>query len=356
MNREERRLKKQVRKALKNARWISRHRKKKLPPETREKLNQTAAYLDQARRGGDLREVRNRLKKLAGLLEGELARFRKSAVREWTESILFALIMVFLIRTFIVEPFKIPTGSMTPTLLGVKKVCPTCRGEYRYDQSTCPRDGTRLKLEHIGDKILVNKFIYGTKTPDRIPFTSILLPYLQLPALSQPRRGDIVVFHYPEDVAVDYVKRLVGLPGETIEIRGGKILADGREVGTPEMEKIHYENISPNLNGSPVWGLPGQRFTVPARGMIIALDPENRGYWEDLVLSDGRELEIRNGTVYVDGRPRTAYTVSQDYYYVLDDNTGNSRDSRFWGFVPERYLQGNVFFKYWPPRRWGTVS
>ncbi len=264
--------------------------------------------------------------------------------------------MVFLIRTFIVEPFKIPTGSMTPTLLGVKKFCPTCGAEGRYDQKICPYDGTRLKLEHIGDKILVNKFIYGTKTPDRIPFTAILLPYLQLPALRQPRRGDIVVFHYPEDVAIDYVKRLVGLPGETLEIRRGKILADGREVGTPEMEKIHYQNVGPFPGETPAWGMAGQRFTVPARGMVIPLELENREYWEDIILRDGRQLEIAEGTVYIDGQPRTDYTVDQDYYYVLGDNTGNSRDSRYWGFVPERYLQGNVFFKYWPPRRWGTVE
>ncbi len=355
MNREERRLKKRIRKALKTARWISRHRKKKLASETRQRLNEAADGLARARREGSIREERNRLKKLDGLLEGELARYRKSAVREWTESILFALVMVFLIRTFIVEPFKIPTGSMTPTLLGVKKICPTCGAPGRHNQKNCPYDGTRLKLEHIGDKILVNKFIFGTKTPDRIPFTSILLPYLQLPALRQPRRGDVVVFHYPEDVSIDYVKRLVGLPGETIEIRGGKILADGREVGTPEMERIDYQNVGPFPGDTPAWGQAGQRFTVPARGMVIPLDPEDRGYWEDLVRRDGRRLEIKDKTVWIDGQPRTSYTVEQDYYYVLGDNTGNSRDSRYWGFVPEKYLQGNVFFKYWPPRRWGTV-
>jgi len=355
MKREERRLRKQARKALKAARWIGRHRKKKLTPEARDKLRQAAAGLEQARRGGDIREERSRLKKLSGLLEGELARLKKSTFREWTESILFALIMVFLVRTFIVEPFKIPTGSMTPTLLGVKKVCPTCGAEGRYNQKTCPYDGSRLKLEHIGDKILVNKFIYGAKTPDRIPFTGILLPYLQLPALREPRRGDIVVFHYPEDVAIDYVKRLVGLPGETIEIREGRIWVDGREVDTPELAGIDYRNVDSLPPDRPAWGRTGQRFTVPALGMQILLDPDRRRYWEHLLLHDGRKVEIENGTVLVDGRPRTTYTLEQDYYYVLGDNSSNSTDSRYWGFVPERFMQGNVFFKYWPPRRWGLV-
>lgn len=354
MSREERRLKKEIRKALKAARWIARHRKKRLSAEAAEKLRAAAAALEDSRRR-DPREARSRLKRLAGLLEGELARLRKSTFREWTESILFALAMVFLIRTFVVEPFKIPTGSMTPTLLGVKKVCPSCGAEGRYDQKTCPYDGARMKLEHIGDKILVNKFIYGAKTPDRIPFTAILLPYLQLPGLRQPRRGDIVVFHYPEEVAVDYVKRLAGLPGETIEIRGGKIWADGREVEIPEMAGIYYHNVNPPPPGTPAWGVSGQRFTVPARGMEIDLDPQTRREWEDLVRHDGRKLEIREGAVYVDGQPRSSYTLEQDHYYVLGDNSSNSRDSRYWGFVPEKFLQGNVFFKYWPPHRWGLV-
>ncbi len=355
MSRAERKEKKQIRKALKTARWIRRHRKKKLTSEQTRRLEEATARLEEARRGGDPRESGRRLKRLVNLLEGELARLRKGAVREWAESILFALVMVFLIRTFVVEPFKIPTGSMTPTLLGVKRVCPACGDEFRYDRRVCQRDGTRLRLEHMGDKILVNKFIYGAKTPDRIPFTGVLLPYLQLPALRDPRRGDVVVFHYPEDVSIDYVKRLVGLPGETIEIRDGRIRADGREATTPEMEGIHYENVGFLPEGSPGWGMPGQNFTVPARGMEIPLDPETRYYWEDLVGYDGRELEIRNGSVYIDGRLRTEYTVNQDYYYVLGDNSSNSRDSRYWGFVPERFLQGTVFFKYWPPRRWGVV-
>ncbi len=355
MSREERKLNREIRKALKAARWIRRHRKKKLSAEAAEKLRKAEVSLREVRRKGDIRQRRARLKKLSEILQGDLARLRKGVFREWAESIIFALVMVFLIRTAVVEPFKIPTGSMTPTLLGVKKVCPSCGREGRYDQKTCPYDGSRLKLEHIGDKILVNKFIYGAKTPDRIPFTSILLPYLQLPALHQPRRGDIVVFHYPEDVAIDYVKRLVGLPGETIEIRAGKIWADGQVVSTPEMEKVYYRNVDFSPEGGPLWGMTGQRFTVPARGMEISLDPRNRRAWENLVLHDGKELEIRDGVVYIDGRPRTSYTLEQDYYYVLGDNSTNSRDSRYWGFVPEKFLQGNVFFKYWPPRRWGPV-
>jgi len=121
------------------------------------------------------------------------------------------------------------------------------------------------------------------------------------------------------------------------------------------MEKVNYKNVDFLPGEEPAWGMTGQRFTVPARGMEISLDPETQQYWADLVLHDGRRLEIDDEVVRVDGQPRTSYTLGQDYYFVLGDNSSNSRDSRYWGFVPEKFLQGNVFFKYWPPRRWGLV-
>ncbi|MFH1038082.1 MAG: signal peptidase I [PVC group bacterium] len=353
MSREERKLRKETRAVLKSGRWILKRRKKKLSPDRREKLSEAIGRLETAAPNGDPKEIRSNAKKLSVLLTGDLAPFRKGAFREWAESILFALLMVFIIRTVIVQPFKIPTGSMQPTLLGVKKICPACGREYRYDRKTCD-DGTPLVLEHIGDKILVNKFIYGARTPDRIPYTSILLPYLQLPALRKPRRGDIVVFHYPEDVSIDYVKRLVGLPGETIEIRDGKIIADGKDVATPEMEKMYYTNGRP-FEQIP-YGRPGQSFVVPAKGMVINLDPGTRESWQDLVRADGHGLEVTDGSVLIDEEPRRSYALEQNHYYVLGDNSTNSRDSRYWGFVPEKYLVGEVFFKYWPPRRWGFAD
>jgi len=349
MNRDIKKLKKSAHGSLKAARWILKHGKKKLSSATIESLNETVIKLQDALKAGDLKSGRSALKKLNGLLEGEASAARKSKLREWTESILFALIMVFIIRSFIVQPFKIPTGSMTPTLLGVKKVCPVCGRDYRYDVSTCSVDGTGLEIEHVGDKILVTKFLYGARTPDRIPFTGILLPFLQLPAIRSPQRGDIVVFHFPEKLEMDYVKRLVGLPGETIEIRDGRILANGEDATTTEMEKVYYDNIGNHRS----YGEAGVPFTVPKRGMIIPLEEDTSWYWTPLIRMDGHDLNLENGIALIDGSPVKNYTVEQDYYYVLGDNSRNSRDSRYWGFVPEKYLVGRVFFKYWPPRRWG---
>jgi len=183
---------------------------------------------------------------------------KKSALREWIEAAIFAAFLAFcIIRPFIVQAFKIPTGSMRPTLLE-------------------------------GDLILVNKFIYGAK----IPFT-----HLRLPALKQINRGDVVVFIYPEDAKKDFIKRMVGLPGDIVEIRGGTI----------------YINDNPVLN--PVFN---QRYYY------------NRGDF---------------------AKENQKLIVPPDNYFVLGDNSGSSKDSRYWGFVPKDNILGEAMVIYWPPQR-----
>ena len=182
----------------------------------------------------------------------------KTQVREWTESIVIALILALLIRTFIIQAFKIPSGSMIPTF-------------------------------EIGDRIFVSKFIYGA----RVPFTNI-----RLPALRQPQRGDIVVFVSPETPKKDFVKRLIALEGETVEIKNGKILINGKEIDGPASVKSnHYYN---------------------------------RGDY---------------------GKEGAAVTVPKGFYFALGDNSANSRDSRYWGFVPKPNLIGKAILVYWPISR-----
>ncbi|MBL7151477.1 MAG: signal peptidase I [Candidatus Omnitrophica bacterium] len=182
---------------------------------------------------------------------------RKSVIREWIESIIVALILAMIIRTFVVQAFKIPTGSMRPTL-------------------------------QEGDLILVNKFIYGA----RVPFTD-----LRLPGLAQLKRGDVIVFIYPEDPKKDFIKRLIGLPGDTVEIKDGTV----------------YINDNPVLD--PVFN---QRYYY------------NRGQW---------------------GQENQKITVTQDSYFVLGDNSASSQDSRYWGYVPEKNILGRAILIYWPPNR-----
>jgi len=182
----------------------------------------------------------------------------KSEIREWAESIIIALILALLIRTFVIQAFKIPSGSMIPTF-------------------------------EIGDRIFVSKFIYGAK----IPFTDI-----RLPALRQPRRGDIIVFISPETPKKDFVKRLIALEGETVEIRSGNILINGKGIDGPDSVKSNYYY--------------------------------NRGDF---------------------GKEGTAVTVPGGSYFALGDNSANSRDSRYWGFVPKKNLIGKAVLLYWPIQR-----
>jgi signal peptidase I len=182
---------------------------------------------------------------------------KKSSLREWVESALVALVLALIIRTFIVQAFKIPTGSMRPTLLE-------------------------------GDAILVNKFIYGA----RVPFSG-----WQLPAMREPRRGDIIVFIYPEDPKKDFIKRLVAGGGETVEIKNGSIYVNDKPVTDPLFAGRYYYN---------------------------------RGEYGDL---------------------NKKVTVPQGYYFVLGDNSFSSQDSRYWGFVPEKNIRGKAICIYWPPNR-----
>jgi len=182
---------------------------------------------------------------------------KKSVIREWIESIIIAFLLAMVIRTFVVQAFKIPTGSMHPTLLE-------------------------------GDLILVNKFIYGAK----IPFTD-----KRFPVFKDLKRGDVIVFIYPEDTKKDFIKRLVGLPGDEIEIKKGSI----------------YVNDSPLLD--PLFN--------------------NRYYYN-------------RGDFGVEG---TKITVPNDNYFVLGDNSASSKDSRYWGFVPKNNILGKAILIYWPPNR-----
>ena len=181
----------------------------------------------------------------------------KSVLREWIESIIVAFILAMIIRTFVVQAFKIPTGSMRPTLLE-------------------------------GDLILVNKFIYGAK----IPFTD-----LRLPTLSEPKRGDVVVFIYPEDPKKDFIKRLVALPQETVEIKNGTIYINDKALLDPIFNQRYYYNRGELAR-------EGQKIVVPGNS-----------------------------------------------FFVLGDNSASSQDSRFWGFVPRQNILGRAIIIYWPSNR-----
>lgn len=188
----------------------------------------------------------------------------KSQLREWVEALGFAALIAFVvIRPFIIQAFKIPTGSMRPTLVE-------------------------------GDIILVNKFIYGAK----VPFTN-----LNLPKLTDPKRGDIIVFIFPENPKKDFIKRLIAFEGEIVEIKDGTIYIDGK----PLLDTLFTRNVDGTI-----------RYYY------------NRGDFEE----DGFKITVPEGS-----------------YFVLGDNSASSLDSRFWGFVPRSNLLGKAMLIYWPFNR-----
>jgi signal peptidase I len=192
------------------------------------------------------------------------ASFAKSTVREYFESIVIAVILALFIRTFVVQAFKIPTGSMENNLL-------------------------------IGDHLLVNKFVFG---PTATWLERAVLPVATI------RRGDVIVFKYPEEPDRDFIKRVIGLPGETVELRDKKVY----------------------INGSPL-DEPYVHFLEPPRG-------ENGSTLHEFTSFDVRE---RYGPV----------TVPPNQYFVMGDNRDNSQDSRYWGFLRRDYVKGKALVIYW---------
>ncbi len=211
---------------------------------------------------------------------------------EYSKSFFPVILAVFLLRSFLVEPFKIPSGSMIPTL-------------------------------QVGDFILVNKFTYGLRLP---------IVGKKLVEINSPKRGDVMVFHYPEDPSLDYIKRVVGLPGDNIVYRNKKVFVGGvlqeqqqdGEYNYVEsgLKFVHAERYSENLMGH-------------THAMLINPDMPS------VHLGAVAEFPHRDVCSYSDDEVRC--TVPAGHYFMLGDNRDNSRDSRYWGFVPDRMIVGKAF-------------
>jgi len=211
---------------------------------------------------------------------------------EYAVSFFPVILIVFLLRSFLVEPFKIPSGSMLPTLL-------------------------------IGDFILVNKYTYGV----RIPIIN-----KKVISLNQPRRGDVMVFRYPENPSQDYIKRVVGTPGDTIEYRDKRLIINGQAVKTEPDGDYNY------VEG-------GLKFTAAQR-LSESLGQSRHAI---LVQSDippvhlggVNQFPFRENCVYNDSG--FSCKVPAGHYFMMGDNRDSSSDSRYWGFVPDENIVGKAF-------------
>ncbi|MEW5841660.1 MAG: signal peptidase I [Bacteroidota bacterium] len=262
-----------------------------------------------------------------------LVKTQRQKFIEFWKNLLFAAVAAFLIKTFFIETSRVPTGSMEGTI-------------------------------KVGDFLFVNKFIYGSSSPRSIPFTDIALPYFQLPAIREPRRGDIVVFEYPGDrdelnaaEITNYVKRCIGVPGDTIEIVDKVVFVNGKEAHRPAHIQYINSYCTPKGIPNPRIFPKGSEFNednygpivVPKKGQVINLTTDNVEKWRIIIDRElGRlAVTVEGNQVMIDGKPVKSYTLTKDYYFMMGDNRDDSADSRFWGFVPRDKIAGEAFLIYW---------
>ena len=198
-------------------------------------------------------------------------------LRDWAESFVIAVAIWLVLKAFFVEAYRIPTGSMERTLL-------------------------------VGDRLLVNKLAYGAE----LPFTAH-----RLPGLEHPHRGDIIVFRWPVDPRTNFIKRVVGVPGDTLAMRDGVLFLDGKPQNEPYAVHVASPGDDP---AEPEFSW--QKAYVVHGGGDDEADHPSRNNWGPLV-------------------------VPQQSYFVLGDNRDNSNDSRYWGFVPALLIEGRPIFVYY---------
>ena len=324
---------------------------------------------------------------------------QKSVAREWADAIIFAVIAATIIRWLFLEAFTIPTPSMEKSLL-------------------------------VGDFLFVSKIHYGPRTPKtplQVPLTHqkiwwtnipsyvdwIQLPQYRLPGFTSIKQNDVVVFNYPPeleypvDLKTNYIKRCVGLPGDSLKVVDTQVYINGNALENPEkmefrhniitnqeikdrvfknyditdyertnygyivqttpttakefaklpfVESVEILKMSPDQINPRVYPKNTQLFDwnedyfgpiwIPTEGTTIELNEMNLALYRDVIQNyeHNDEVRIENGLVYIDGEEVTSYTFKQDYYFMMGDNRHNSEDSRFWGFVPKDHVVGKAFF------------
>jgi signal peptidase I len=330
------------------------------------------------------------------------SKMKKSAVREWADALVFAVVAASLIRWLLLEPFTIPTASMEKSLLV---------GDFLFVSKM--HYGTRIPRTVI-QMPLTHQKIWGTEIPSYND--AIQLPYYRLPGFSDVERNDVVVFNfptefqYPPDLKTNYIKRAVGIAGDVIDVKMGDLLVNGEPAFKPEEMQYSYDvltnrplnteffkeyginqesfmtftngsgylvfgatdEVIQRLEASPVVTSVTKRIQanggeegifpdgllmgwnrdnygplkIPAKGWTIELTNENVvKYGSAIEHYEGLEnVEMKEGQLFIDGVKAESYTFKQDYYFMMGDNRHDSLDSRYWGFVPEDHIVGKAWF------------
>jgi signal peptidase I len=247
------------------------------------------------------KKKKDRKEEAAGREPGKRGRIKggrspREAIREYAKAIGTALVIALLLRQFVFQAFRIPTGSMLETL-------------------------------QIGDFLFVNKFLYGARTPERVklgPWTMVSgLPVLKFPAIREPRQGDIIVFEFPRDRNLDYIKRCVAVAGDTVRVDDGVLYVNG------EIYESNFADRDGDHACVPAWGDPSGC-------------PEPHTKRDEAALVGNPRL--RTWPWKAADRP---YVVPEGHIFMMGDNRFNSMDSRYWGPLDVDLIKGKAMFIYW---------
>jgi len=278
-----RRAQVEARRLLKEARRILKKRGPQIPGAVTATVRAAIQGVDDAIASGDVERLNKANVTLDEAMDDHLSFARKSTLREYAESIGVAIAVALLLRAFVVEAFQIPSGSMIPTL-------------------------------EVGDHIFVSKFSYGLS----IPFTDT-----KIMQYGEPKRGDVIVFKWPVDTSTDYIKRVVGLPGDTVEVRQGQLYVNGNEIHRERVPvRCHYSETS-------AAGVP---------------DDHDCEHWLETLGNKVHDTILEPSHPAAD-HPRLVVPAGE--VFVMGDNRDNSYDSRKWGTVKMNLIKGRALIIWW---------
>ena len=253
-------------------------------------------------------------------------------VKDFLREAAIVIVGFLLLNNFVIASFMVPTGSMENEVM-------------------------------TGDFLMVNKFIYGGCSPRNIPFTDVRLPWFRLPAFKSVHRGDVIVFEFPgyrEEVHPElftyYLKRCMAVAGDTLQVVNRVVFVNGQRASIPRNMKFNSSRILPAEYSDERIFPPTAPFNednygpivIPHKGMTIELSPSSLKKWETFILREGHTATVDDGgRVLIDGKQCEKYVVQRNYLFGMGDNSDNSLDSRFWGFIPEENIVGTPMIVYW---------
>jgi signal peptidase I len=269
---------------VKESRRILKKKSYRIPAAIAAEITADIKAVEDALAAGDLEPMRKAIATLDDAMDDHLAFARKSTVREYSESIGVAVLVALLLRAFVVEAFQIPSGSMIPTL-------------------------------EVGDHIFVSKFAFGLN----VPFTDT-----KIFQYAEPQRGDVIVFKFPQDHSVDYIKRVVGLPGDTIEVKQDEVYVNGKALPRERVPRVCQYSEGPRPSGLG--------------------DERDCELWLETIGNKQHETIQEPGR---GGRDFARYVVPAGHVFCMGDNRDNSSDSRVWGPVDFDLIKGKALIVWW---------